>query len=577
MSSVFCKPVYVLVLFSCLACSTKNKSSRGSGDGSTEETSTLEINPLAESYPEGLKFEVFSSETQADTAVTTGSLDVGDAGLRLSAHKGFNLYPSEESLGLLSACETYRNNSTSCACSAQGHREIHGNSFQKPDLEFIDKPLSEKLQESRERLIGSEDVDCLSTDLGKVINIVSESSVKSELKQVFCYQFDWGLEYGYEVTATGRKKDNADVCLVAFTKAQTVEAQNYIDLALMLPEALLCLAKKSGKSQVLEEEKFFDAISDDQTTDMKNISFSQMKLTRLKNDGENKVYKTDVKFSKIDADSGESIDYDLHVVHTPLNAKNTDYVGKIWMEHNIPEREGGATEDRNKKRAMSLKYSTTRESDDAPARVKFEQRVGSFKNIYDPLGEIGIVDFNVGANFDVDPSNVNYGRYGTAQDSNAELSSMKYISFDGYPTENVMNFSYWQNPGARYKENARGFVFNVYRDDDNVVRGCGIAGAFRGASSNDGSSIRKALKDEKTLIPRGYLRPFMCEYEANARYGTKVWRQCFYQKDDGRYEIDRTMHTGDFEFLSATDKKIADLPPPPPPKDFDNAVFENRY
>ena len=285
------------------------------------------------------------------------------------------------------------------------------------------------------------------------------------------------------------------------------------------------------------------------------MSVSKAQIARLNDQGGKKVFRTDIELTRTHPEKKDSRKYEIHVVHSPQNDENTAYQGNVWIKHDL---EAGGTN--AKVKAMNLSYVAKVETG-KPRRVKFEQRMGEFLSTTNPFDAKGFIDFNQGAESDgqfaedkVSPPVVS--------DQNKHLSNMKYLSFDGYPTDGVMNFSYWRNPGQNYNENARGFIFNVTRTDTGEIKGCGIAGAAKNDDVTNAISIRQALKTGVTLQPKGYLRPFMCHSgggnDPANRHGPKVWRQCFKQQSDGKYAIEGP----EVEFLDVNDSKVSAIKPP---------------
>lgn len=135
-----------------------------------------------------------------------------------------------------------------------------------------------------------------------------------------------------------------------------------------------------------------------------------------------------------------------------------------------------------------------------------------------------------------------------------------------------MNFALWNNDNEDYKENAQGVLFNVTRDADDTIRGCGFAGAGMAVAPGDETSlsIRRSLKEGLTLDLEGYAKPQLCDYSGAENYGDKIWRQCFKRNDEGNYEIDTEQHTDDYEFIDRSDAAYA---APPAPSSFINNLF----
>ena len=233
-----------VILFSATSCSflDSKSSSRSSGDDDPN-ANTIAINPLAESFPEGLSVSVFATETAAST--TTGTLAVDSTSLLLSSR-------ANDFAGDFSLISTCTPSHPTCTCS---HREQitfqplpdHGGT--RPDIK--QEHASKKIAAARKRLRGEES-QCASDDLLKAIALMEYTTSNGNLDRIYCYEFDWGLEHGYQVDKHGVKVADAEPCLVAFTRSEVASGQSYIDFATQLSETLLCQSKKDGVSLELK-------------------------------------------------------------------------------------------------------------------------------------------------------------------------------------------------------------------------------------------------------------------------------------------------------------------------------------
>lgn len=254
------------------------------------------------------------------------------------------------------------------------------------------------------------------------------------------------------------------------------------------------------------------------------------------------------------ADDRPPIILTIKLVHKPTDGNET-FDGVLSVEHLTPEGIGDRM-----KRGMSLLYSRT--TDDNGVLIKYNMRSGEFssdnKTIFD---SDGVLDLNVGANFDGATTDIDYGGYPEIANPNRSSRSLNYVDYEGYPALEVARLAYWVNFGGNYTESARGFVFNIEREDG-VVKGCGIAGA-----TDERLSIRKALNENLDLEPLGYFKPFAC----GNHVGASVWQQCFIRQD-GEYVLDKSRHppinADGTTLVPLTDDSIdaaAVRPPRPPP------------
>jgi hypothetical protein len=271
------------------------------------------------------------------------------------------------------------------------------------------------------------------------------------------------------------------------------------------------------------------------------------------------VYETNIKVTN----RGKA--EELVILHSPASTDNNDtYNGVISIKR--PEAD--------KTSALSIEYART---DVASVKtIKASVRRGNFASSYTTL-------------FDQN-GRVNYADLQDNADNNT-VSGMMQVEFELNQSDSTGSLSYWKNPGAGINEAARGFVFKVEKDPTTSrLKGCAISGAVAD------TSIRKALKLQKTLKPDGWYHPFfygsnpsdMSGYDFRGTNSTAYWkkpalasssdaqtfvtnqtggmvsRQCFLQDSSGNYSIDSGAGIGGtagYELIQVTDPKF--IAPPP--------------
>lgn len=567
-------------------------SSDSSDDGTSEENAgQLELdltdNPLLESYPSSLNVNVLPTDTSTEGAVTTGALELGDA-VGLTAP--FHLYPKLELN--LNECTNNPNGDeqSKCFCSHRDQvkldplRQIDGKPpVARPiaDIAFKNglEKTSGKERRSAQKQRSKGEGKCFDVDFDKTFDLIVKTAGGDlpQEEQFYCYEFDWGLESGYPTNLDGEELKDADACLVAFSRNEVDLVQAYVDFANLMQLGMLCESKKASSVEKLDENSEKSLTDILQKADTGTIEFVSAEIKREANRDDKPVFLTTVEFKKSCPDCEEGITAKFNIKHNPLDENNTKYRGVVWGTMTNPVQKNNNVKDKltltqdnpepgpdtNKSRFFSVRYESSLEGEQGITRVNYDALTASMRTDFftgenDPFDANGTLDLNKGAN--------EQGKFGTDMDShNKYLEQMKYVVVNGYPTERVYNFSYWRNPGENYNENARGFEFFINRDEENKTYGCGIAGAASvgQVASQDGYSIRRALKEDADLKVQGYLRPFQCPRSmGNVDFGTKTWRQCFYQDESGRYIADTSKHEGggDFEFIGVDDEKVSGRP-----------------
>ncbi len=416
------------------------------------------------------------------------------------------------------------------------------------------KNVDDKIKENEKRLKG--EIDCFDPNQFKPMK---------PSNSVTCYEFDvdmnpstftdngmtrsFGTTDGkVSGTVGGTDTTNNEACMVAFARSQVEDSVQQVDRALAMVSGMLCQAKKEGLATDLPANAG-DTLDLSTAFGKGNagLTGATAKITRLADVDGNPVYRSD-----IEATGPDGKKMTVNLVHSP-GANDTS---KGTMSFSRPMNAGAGTTDpnnsANKTMALSINYS--REVDDAGAkRMRFEVRRAAIENSITPFDSSGLV------NYAAIPQEA----------SNSQVHAINYVAFDINPDTNAGNLSYWQNPGGSYNESARGFLFNISKNND-VLSGCGISGATANVS------IRKAIlepTDTNVLKPVRYWHPRENQntnankdsrYSANE--GFSITQQCFTQDSStGVYNID-TVNTSDSRGYSVLATTATNVTPPQRPK-----------
>ena len=429
------------------------------------------------------------------------------------------------------------------------------------------KNISEKIKDTKKKLEGTVD-KCIDLNMFKGGN----------QPQITCYEFDSDMnparfaDNNNQVFGTtngtvggsidGSGNNNNEACMVAFARAQAEETISQIEQALALISGMLCQTKKDAPDTSLPElEKSIDlseALKKATTSNdpANSLTVNSALITRISGPDDRTYYRSEVV---VTSPTNEKLE--INLVHSPGDQPDTGR-GVLFTK-----RSGGTTNQdgnqdpnnsANKNFVMSIQYDRTIEADNSQ-RMRYEVRQADMINTIEPFTEGGIVN------------------YGALADnaSNQDVHNIKYMAFDVDVETNIGNMSYWQNPGGNLNEAARGFLFNVEKDTDNALKGCGVSGA------TNQMSIRKALVNENdpTLLkPNSYWHPrgdrniatechrevYPCQGNNIPNSGSKITKQCFKQTTGGIYGIASvTDTTRGYDVIQTTASKIA---PPTPPK-----------
>ncbi|MFK7871807.1 MAG: hypothetical protein AB8C84_01365 [Oligoflexales bacterium] len=398
--------------------------------------------------------------------------------------------------------------------------------------------ISEKIEEENKILAGG----------GECLGDIFGHDRKEE--QITCYEFDQEMMYGAfqgplgTRTGTVSSTDN-EACLVSFARSKVSGVQTMVERGLGLVQGMMCQAKKSGTAEDLpgvgETLDLRTEVATALGSRAQSVTIASIK--RLADENGHPVYRTDVVLALSVLENGQnsSVTQEMHLVHSPQDETNTGYVGTLWTKVASPNAVGTGPSDNY----LSIRYARSGEGAATPSLQAELIRAKIASDLGATAFESGVLNLNVGAQFEGSSSQQSYGSYynpTTSQvyaNSNDAISGMMYVAFHLNPEDNTGVTSYWQNPGGNYSENARGMIFSLAKNaTTGALEGCGTSGAT-GSSQNNATSIRKAIY-EKTpgkLIANGFYHPFFstqasgggtqtCSFDigtdANGSFHTKI-------------------------------------------------------
>jgi hypothetical protein len=367
------------------------------------------------------------------------------------------------------------------------------------------------------------------TVAAKILKGEATSCVPEALKEVkvpeskeTCYEFDQDMIYGsldggmtFKGTKDG-KDSSGEACLVSFARGKVKRVVGAVDRSLGMIQMMMCQAKKAGTATELAAAgDSVDLAEALKAGDAKMVP-TTAKVTRLDDvvDGANiyKNFKSEVVVTRRDG-----VTMEITLFHVAKDTSNKEFYGVLQLAESLSAKEGaaeGADSVTGKKRMMTISYGRD-EDDAATPSIAYELRNGIFDSgvAASAFGTDKLLDFNAGASFTGSSSLPAYGSYAGFTQNNLAVFGITYIAFAGNPDTNVGTFSYWQNPGSNYTENARGMVAEL-KLTDGLLNGCAYSGAT-GYSPSTGFSIRQALKESKTLTPKGFYHPFFSSSTGN--------------------------------------------------------------
>lgn len=496
----------------------------GDGDGTTPSAGSLSVNSLAASYPEGLSVTSFPEEVDETPGVpAAGTLSV-DTSLAMFA------YQLNEPL------------------STEGEENFDPQRPRHPKKILLD---------TKDRLDGSAE-NCF--ERGFLADLLRSPNISE-----YCFGFDYGIVSGTSLgTGDGGQVNNivngltnpteedlktalaagvtpgsaiaGEACMVAVSKFLVSSATYKVDAALKLFQGMLCEAQKTEITDGLppvgstvDMKATFTTLENSNSPEP--IRVSSASLSRLADQSENPVYKSQVSF-----DIGSNLNartFEVTLVHSPSDENNETYKGVL----SLTNEESNAGSNFNVGTSISYQKSGTTLED---SNLKFEVR-----NMVLREGEVlnskGEVDYE-----------------GQPQSAgNETLSGIRYFAFDINPSTYAGNLSFWVNPGGNYQEAPRGFTFETEQDPvTGALTGCAYGGAYR-----DGS-IRKAFTENQVIKVNGCYTPQISNGVCGGpgdNQGPQVWKQCFSQNPtSGVYEVTTTDSRG-YEVLDGQ-AQSADIP-----------------
>ena len=359
-------------------------------------------------------------------------------------------------------------------------QSIDGTSLALADDEQVVDPnklksVREKVEENKERLSGQA-TECLNIAVFKP---------KMQAAALNCYEFDSGMnpfqisgETATRGTKTGLADTGTEACMVAFARNEVEETVERVDQAMELVSGMVCQAQKSGVAVDLTVGGSMDLAAPLAQATRGKMPIAAAKITRLADGADGSpVYHSRIEFTLPDgrtsslnlvnstgaAGSKGTLSF-LRAGATPVQAAQTD-----------------PNNNANKADVMSISYSRITDESGNP-RMRFEARFARMVKSITPFDEAGLVNYAALA------QNAN----------NSDVHAIKFVAFDMNPETNEGALSYWKNPGGNYNESARGFLFNIAKGSDGVLKGCGTSGA------TNQLSIRKAVlepSDANVLSP----------------------------------------------------------------------------
>ena len=394
------------------------------------------------------------------------------------------------------------------------------------------KDVKEKISDRKKILKG--DSDCFSEKLFD----------DRRAEAVSCYEFDNDMNpYTYPSqggmplvqqnsggTIDGKHADG-EACLVAFARQEVLGATQYVDRALDTVAGMLCAIKKAGGDTTLpaegEEKDFLSSLGESNiakrftTAKMSNLGDGIYKTSVVIDNGDNGKAAMTLAY-KAGASEGES----SGVISFAQSGRRSE-----GRPPQLVQQEGGEpridpNNTQNMVQYISVAYSQNLNAD-GELQNKSEVRIANIEKSLQGLGDDGLI------NYDVIPQNA----------MNDTANNFKYVSIDINVETAEGDIAYWRNPGGRYEESARGFIFNISNNEEGQLAGC----ADSGAAGSD--SIRKSLGaggSADALKPVRFWHPFNnnnTNVTEDDRYiggneGPYITGQCFQRTSAGLYEID---------------------------------------
>lgn len=465
-----------------------------------------------------------------------------------------------------------------------------------------------------------------SEDAAKILKGEVENCLPAALKSdpvqgedETCYEFDqdmiYGSQNGTKGTKTG-KNSKGEACLPAFARTKTKRVIDSVDRALGTIQMGMCLGKKKGVAKELSAVGDSVDLAESFGSNEGKVTVSKAKITREADANGFQNFKIELSVTRKDG-----IPMDITLYHTKKDDKNTLFSGVLQHKEKLSDTEkkgeGVSLLAGDRYRLMSIQYSRGTNATTGKPEIRYELRNGIFDSSLvakafenNNSNTLNQLDLNVGADFTATEGSQDYGKYTGFTANNNAVMGITYIAFGGNPETNEGTFTYAQNPGSNFDENARGMTATLELKDG-VLKGCAYSGA-NGYSVASGYSIRGAIKSQKKIDadvvvfnPRGFYHPFFSggtgpTTDADGKYYTKtqgpstakwyqveaftattelpaifvteqmsniITKQCYKQDATSQmYLIDETTSAKGYDLKEVEKGKTAIAPPPPPKK-----------
>jgi hypothetical protein len=562
--------VATAMFFSC----EKTKKSESNEKANETETETVEVgqvavdaNPLAISYPEGLTVSTLNSDATEEVQIQTQTATAGTVAISYGddASGGLTLTtqgPGEQGVQMQGSgpgnCpvsyDDVANSTLANKAKIAANRKLI---IERAEQYAKDQTARSKAADTLSALKGK---DCVTPTLKRSLRrlvTINKSSMNAD-GWGNCYLPDFGI-------VEGKFPGSEDACMIGNSRFELGEISTLVDMALAFDQAMLCQAKKDALENELDVGESRDltkslrkALEDPDVKSRANVASAKLALS---GSDTSKIYTTDLVINVFMRDES-STPITFKLVHKPADETNASYSGTMTIVY-LDQR---PIMDKEVTRALSLSYSKAAEKvgEIDTSRIKYDLRTSTYAKDKVKFNADGLLEFNTG---------------GCGVETDA-FAPMQLVTYDGYPELDVAKMASWTNFGKNYDEAARGFVFDVRRENG-VAKGCAIAGSagymlpgdYNGDATPVGSfSIRKALASDLTLSPLGYWQPMLCREDTGTnpntgRYGTKVWQQCFKKDETGAWVIDteKTTSASGFDFvdIAAVDQGLLSLPRDP--------------
>ena len=557
--------VTLAAFFSCSKAKKSEPKEEGEDGAEAKEAGevAIETNPLAISYPEGLTVSTLNDDATEEVEIQAQTVTAGTVAITYSDDAAMELLQSAPPAGGqgIQATGTGPDN---CPLTYEEVANATGNKIkiaanrkliiERAEQYAKDQTARSKAADTKAALKGNECVTpTLKRSLRRLVTI-NRSSMNAD-GYGNCYLPDYGI-------VEGKFPGSEEVCMVGNSRFELGEISTLVDMALAFDQAMLCQAKKdalegdldSGETRELTTS-LAKALDNPDVKERANVKSAKISLTGSDTE---KVYTTELVIN-VSLRDNSSVPINFKIQHRPGDDTNSNYSGVLNITY-LDQRPSSS----ESTKALSLSYSKAAEKvgDINTPRIKYDLRTSTYTKDKVKFNDAGQLEFNTS---------------GCGLETDA-FAPMQLVTYDGYPELDVAKMASWTNFGKNFNEAARGFVFDVRRENG-VAKGCAIAGSAgymtppeAGGEQVGSYSIRKALALDLTLSPLGFWQPFLCTdptgtAPGKSRVGPKVWQQCFKKSTDGSWVLDteKTTSASGFDFvdISAVNQELLSLPRDP--------------